>query len=75
MRRLAWLLLAGAAFAQQSSAPAPAGSAPPRVLIVVAHPDDESCFAATTYRGPQPLGRDSGDQELLLGGDRLQQLR
>ena len=67
-RRLVWILVVGAAFAQQSSAPGPAGSAPPRVLIVVAHPDDESCFAATTYRIAKELGG-TVDQAVLTNGE------
>uniref|UniRef100_Q01UJ1 LmbE family protein n=1 Tax=Solibacter usitatus (strain Ellin6076) TaxID=234267 RepID=Q01UJ1_SOLUE len=33
-----------------------AGETPPKLLIVVAHPDDEYAFAATTYRLTRELG-------------------
>ena len=32
---------------------APAQTAPGKLLIVAAHPDDEYAFAAATYRRPQ----------------------
>jgi len=64
MRRLAWLLLVGTALAQQPKT----AEAPPRVLIVVAHPDDESCFAATTYRIAKELGG-TVDQAVLTDGE------
>ena len=64
MRKLAWLLLVGAAVGQQPRA----AEKPPRVLIVVAHPDDESCFAATTYRIARELGG-TVDQAVITNGE------
>jgi LmbE family N-acetylglucosaminyl deacetylase len=61
------LLVAGPALAQppaQSASPA----APPRVLIVVAHPDDESCFAATVYEITHNLGG-VVDQMVITNGE------
>jgi N-acetylglucosamine malate deacetylase 2 len=40
----------------------------PRVLIVVAHPDDESCFAATVYQITHNLGG-TVDQLLITNGE------
>lgn len=40
----------------------------PRVLIVVAHPDDETCFAATTYRIAKELGG-TVDQLVITNGE------
>lgn len=45
-----------------------AALAAPRVLIVVAHPDDESCFAATTYRIAKELGG-TVDQLVITNGE------
>ena len=64
MRKLAWLLLVGAAVGQQPRA----AEKPPRVLIVVAHPDDESCFAASTYRIAKELGG-TVDQAVITDGE------
>jgi LmbE family N-acetylglucosaminyl deacetylase len=53
------LLLCTAVCARAVAAEAPsskASQAPPRVLIVVAHPDDETCFAATVYEITHNLG-------------------
>jgi N-acetylglucosamine malate deacetylase 2 len=60
------LLLAGITVAQ----PAPPAVAPvqPRVLIVVAHPDDESCFAATVYEITHNLGG-TVDQLVITNGE------
>lgn len=58
-------LLAGFAAAQPRAIPAPA---PVRVLIVVAHPDDESCFAATTYEITHNLGG-TVDQMVITNGE------
>ena len=66
MRKLAWLLLVAAGFAQQPAPPAAAAA--PRVLIVVAHPDDESCFAAATYRIAKELGG-TVDQAVITNGE------
>jgi len=60
------LLLSGLAMAQAPAAP-PA-QAPPRVLIVVAHPDDESCFAATVYEITHNLGG-TVDQMVITNGE------
>jgi len=57
------LLGAGVALAQ-----APAQAARPRVLIVVAHPDDESCFAATVYEITHNLGG-TVDQLVITNGE------
>jgi LmbE family N-acetylglucosaminyl deacetylase len=62
------VLLTGFTAAQQSI-PAPvSGAAPPRVLIVVAHPDDESCFAATVYEITHNLGG-TVDQLVVTNGE------
>ena len=61
------LVLAGLALAQapaQTKSPA----APPRVLLVVAHPDDESCFAATVYEITHNLGG-TVDQFVVTNGE------
>lgn len=65
MRKLVWLALAAAAFGQQPKA---APAAAPRVLIIVAHPDDESCFAAATYRIAKELGG-TVDQAVITNGE------
>jgi len=59
------LLLAGALLAQSSPA---VSQAAPRVLIVVAHPDDESCFAATVYQITHNLGG-TVDQLVITNGE------
>jgi LmbE family N-acetylglucosaminyl deacetylase len=62
------VLLTGFTAAQQSI-PAPvSGAVPPRVLIVVAHPDDESCFAATVYEITHNLGG-TVDQLVITNGE------
>ena len=54
--KLALLILASrvlpftCAFGQTAPLTPTAQPTPPRVLLVVAHPDDESCFAATVYQ-------------------------
>jgi LmbE family N-acetylglucosaminyl deacetylase len=66
----AHLALAQAPAAQPPS-PAPsttAGAYRPRVLIVVAHPDDESCFAATVYEITHNLGG-TVDQLVITNGE------
>ena len=61
------LMLVGSAASQSATEPAKTQQAPPaeqvppvghapRMLIVVAHPDDESCFAATVYQVTHDLG-------------------
>ncbi len=60
-----FLLVSGWAMAQ--AAPASA-VAPPRALIVVAHPDDESCFAATVYEITHNLGG-TVDQLVITNGE------
>jgi LmbE family N-acetylglucosaminyl deacetylase len=62
------LLLAGYAVAQGAPAAAPAAAAPPRALIVVAHPDDESCLAATVYEITHNLGG-TVDQLVITNGE------
>jgi LmbE family N-acetylglucosaminyl deacetylase len=42
--------------------------APPRVLIVVAHPDDETCFAATVYEITHNLGG-TVDELVITNGE------
>jgi N-acetylglucosamine malate deacetylase 2 len=69
-----YLLVSGWAVAQSAAAPAtlPATAAAvtlaPRVLIVVAHPDDESCFAATVYEITHNLGG-TVDQLVITNGE------
>lgn len=46
----------------------PGHQVPPRVLIVVAHPDDESCFAATVYEITHNLGG-TVDQFVITNGE------
>jgi LmbE family N-acetylglucosaminyl deacetylase len=60
-----FLLLTGLAIAQAPSFVLPA---PPRALIVVAHPDDESCFAATVYEITHNLGG-TVDQLVITNGE------
>jgi LmbE family N-acetylglucosaminyl deacetylase len=64
------LLLAGFVVAQPAAgtAPVPVSAAPPRVLIVVAHPDDEFCFAATVYEITHNLGG-TVDQLVITNGE------
>lgn len=63
-----FLLLNGLAAAQAPSAATDAAPAPVRVLIVVAHPDDESCFAATVYEITHNLGG-TVDQLVITNGE------
>jgi len=63
-----FVLLTAFAAAQQSAVSTPAPAAPPRVLIVVAHPDDESCFAATVYEITHNLGG-VVDQLVITNGE------
>ena len=60
-----FFLLIGFAAAQPPTAAAPA---PVRALIVVAHPDDESCFAATVYEITHNLGG-TVDQLVITNGE------
>ena len=60
-----FLLLTGFAVAQPPSTAAPA---PVRALIVVAHPDDEACFAATVYEITHNLGG-VVDQLVITNGE------
>jgi LmbE family N-acetylglucosaminyl deacetylase len=62
------LLLSTLAMAQAPATPASQGFVPPRVLIVVAHPDDESCFAATVYEITHNLGG-TVDQLVITNGE------
>ena len=64
---LACLLLLTGAVLAQALAPSPPSTAP-RVLIVVAHPDDESCFAATVYEITHNLGG-TVDQLVITNGE------
>jgi LmbE family N-acetylglucosaminyl deacetylase len=59
------LLLTGFAIAQPPVVPV---TAPVRALIVVAHPDDESCFAATVYEITHNLGG-TVDQLVITNGE------
>jgi LmbE family N-acetylglucosaminyl deacetylase len=64
-----FVVLAGMAVAQPPAAAAPVTAGPaPRVLIVVAHPDDESCFAATVYEITHNLGG-TVDQLVITNGE------
>ncbi|HYW43458.1 MAG TPA: PIG-L family deacetylase [Bryobacteraceae bacterium] len=45
-----------------------AGASGPKILMVVAHPDDEYAFAATTYRLVRELGW-SADQVVITNGE------
>ncbi len=63
------LLSASVALAQPAPLPAaPAAAAPLRALIIVAHPDDESCFAATVYEITHNLGG-TVDQLVVTNGE------
>jgi len=64
------LAMGGAALlAQRGQAQAPAGQTPARkVLIVVAHPDDEYAFAASTYRLVRERGW-AADQVIVTNGE------
>jgi len=67
--RSAIFLLVVSGWAMAQSAPTTAAAiAPPRVLIVVAHPDDESCFAATVYEITHNLGG-TVDQLVITNGE------
>jgi len=61
------LLFAVSAGAQTQQSQSPAG-AHPRVLIVVAHPDDESCFSVTVYEITHNLGG-TVDQLVITNGE------
>ena len=67
-----FVLGSGWAMAQApvAAAPPPVASAagPVRALIVVAHPDDESCFAATVYEMTHNLGG-TVDQLVVTNGE------
>ncbi len=69
------MLAAGMALAQapvsgtgQQTPVRPQAVVPPRVLIVVAHPDDEACFAATVYEITHNLGG-VVDQLVITNGE------
>src|SRR5579859_7055509 len=57
-----------AAFVLLLALAAAAQSAPPRVLLVVAHPDDELCFAVTVYKITHELGG-TVDQVVITNGE------
>jgi LmbE family N-acetylglucosaminyl deacetylase len=61
-------LASGWAMAQAPEVKAPASAAPVRALIVVAHPDDEVCFAATVYEITHNLGG-VVDQLVITNGE------
>jgi LmbE family N-acetylglucosaminyl deacetylase len=60
--------LAGASLAPGISQAQTATSAPRKLLIVVAHPDDEYAFAATAYRLVRELGW-TADQLIVTDGE------
>jgi LmbE family N-acetylglucosaminyl deacetylase len=60
-------LLATTALAGAGAALAAETAPPPRVLLVVAHPDDEYAFAATVYRISKELGG-TVDQVVITDG-------
>ena len=60
-------LLAATAMAGAADAMATESARPPRVLLVVAHPDDEYAFAATAYRIGKELGG-TVDQVIITDG-------
>ena len=57
-----------AAFVLFIALAAAAQNTPPRVLIVVAHPDDELCFAVTVYKITHELGG-TVDQLVITNGE------
>src|SRR5579872_4357159 len=57
-----------AIYSQSSGQTAEKSNTPPRVLIVVAHPDDELCFAATVYEITHNLGG-TVDQLVVTNGE------
>jgi LmbE family N-acetylglucosaminyl deacetylase len=63
-----FLLLTGFAVAQPPAVAVVAHGTQPRVLIVVAHPDDEVCFAATVYEITHNLGG-TVDQLVVTNGE------
>jgi LmbE family N-acetylglucosaminyl deacetylase len=70
---VAMMLAVGMALAQGPASSSPAAAAKvstlaPRVLIVVAHPDDEACFAATVYEITHNLGG-MVDQLVITNGE------
>ncbi len=62
------VLLTGFAFAQPPAVSMAAPFAPVRALIVVAHPDDETCLAATVYEITHNLGG-TVDQLVITDGE------
>jgi N-acetylglucosamine malate deacetylase 2 len=62
------LALGGSALLSQGLSAQPAQARAGKVLIVVAHPDDEYAFAATTYRLVRELGWEA-DQVLVTNGE------
>ena len=63
-----WFLLGLAGLAGSAAEVEPAPSDQIRVLLVVAHPDDEYAFAATTYRLTKELGA-VVDQVVITNGE------
>ena len=64
---LVLMLASGVTWSQTRSVPMVSPSTP-RVLIVVAHPDDESCFSATVYEITHNLGGQV-DQLVVTNGE------
>ena len=67
LTRAEFLLSLGFAAGRVASAGAPV-AANPKVLLVVAHPDDEYAFAATVYRIARELGG-TVDQVIITNGE------
>ncbi len=63
-----FFLLTGFVAAQPPAVSTPAPFAPVRALIVVAHPDDETCLAATVYEITHNLGG-TVDQLVITNGE------
>jgi LmbE family N-acetylglucosaminyl deacetylase len=68
LTRQEFLLSLGMAALPLAAQPTPPGAGEPRILLVVAHPDDEYTFAATAYRIAKEL-HGTVDQVVVTNGE------